>query len=98
MSGWTKGPWRVDPKRSLRVVAGADDTIASTGNQASLRDEWEANARLIAAAPALVEALAELNDALDDGLCNSSTPGFDKGRLDRAQSAARAALLAAKGE
>lgn len=54
-----------------------------------------ADARLIAAAPELLEALAELNAALDDGLCNSGTPGFDSERLGRAQDAARAAIAAA---
>jgi hypothetical protein len=51
-----------------------------------------------AAALTMYEALEELNDALDDGLCNSGIPGFDSGRLGRAQDAARAALALARGE
>lgn len=43
----------------------------------------------------LVAALLEFNAALDDGLCNGGTPGFDSGRLGRAQDAARAALAKA---
>lgn len=44
----------------------------------------------------LRDALRELNDALDDGLCNSGTPGFDGDRLGRAQKAA-VAVLAEEG-
>lgn len=51
MSEHTPGPWRVDPKKSLRVVAGNDDTVATSGLQSDLRSQWEANARLIATAP-----------------------------------------------
>jgi hypothetical protein len=61
-------------------------------------NENEANARLIAAAPELYEALAELEAALLDGLCNSGVPGFDPDRLERARFAARSALAKARGE
>lgn len=40
--------------------------------------------KLITAAPALRAALRELSDAVNDGLGNSGTPGFDDTRLDRA--------------
>jgi len=53
----TPGPWRVDPKAAFRVVAGVDDTVANTGCQSDLRDCWEHNATLIAAAPDMLEAL-----------------------------------------
>lgn len=53
----TPGPWRVDPKAALRIVAAGNDTVASAGCQSSLRNEWEANAHLIAAAPDLLAAL-----------------------------------------
>lgn len=55
--GFTPGPWRVDPKRSLRVVAGEDDTVASTGCQESIHHQWAGNTKLIAAAPELLSAL-----------------------------------------
>ncbi len=42
----------------------------------------------------LAKALAELSDAIMDGLCNSGIPDFDPDRLDRAIDAARAALEA----
>jgi hypothetical protein len=44
----------------------------------------------------LLEALRELNEALDDGLCNSGTPGFDSNRLGRAQVQAVAAIARAE--
>lgn len=54
---FTPGPWRIDSRRSLRVVAGDDDTVASVGSQPSLQDDWVANARLIASAPDMLKAL-----------------------------------------
>ena len=48
------------------------------------------SAQLTEAAPSIRAALSELVDALDDGLCNSGTPGFDSGRLERARQAAHA--------
>lgn len=43
----------------------------------------------------VLDALRELADALDDGLCNSGTPDFDSGRLDRALTIARDAIVKA---
>lgn len=61
--GHTQLPWRTDPKKSLRIVAGDDDTVASVGSQASLRGQWEGNALLIVRAvnnhSALIEMLSE---------------------------------------
>lgn len=44
-----------------------------------------------------LRALKELDDALNDGLCNSGTPGFDSYRLDRASKAARKLIDRAEG-
>lgn len=55
----TPGPWVVDPKRSLRVIAVGDETVASCGASDLIRGSWEANAALIAAAPELLEALED---------------------------------------
>ena len=52
----TRGPWRVCERASSRVLAGENDTVATTGCQSNLRDQWEANARLIAAAPDMLAA------------------------------------------
>lgn len=74
MSNHTKGPWYVDPKRSLRVVAEGDITIASTGTNTSSREEWESNAKLIAAAPDMLSALKESRYTLiKRGLQESTT-------------------------
>lgn len=60
----TPGPWRLDPKRSLRVVAGDDHTVCATGNSDHLRDQWEANAAFIVrAANSHDELVAALADA-----------------------------------
>lgn len=51
-----------------------------------------ADARRIARVPQLERialAAEELFEALEDGLCNSGTPGFDHHRLSRAQDAFR---------
>ncbi len=47
MTERTPGPWRRDPKRAMRIVAGQDDTVASVGSQPSLAEAWEANAAAI---------------------------------------------------
>lgn len=47
MADRTKGPWSIDPKRAMRIVAGDDNTIATTGCQSDFRDAWEANAAAI---------------------------------------------------
>lgn len=106
--GHTPAPWTVTRSKMATDGAfdyaisadGAPVLAEAFGRDA--KGGWppaEANARLIAAAPDLAaenemlrSVLLELNDALDDGLCNSGTPGFDSGRLGRAQDAARAAL------
>lgn len=63
MSKFTKGPWRI--KRGTNIVGtrqdvGYETTIASSStfssNQVDVTIENEANARLIAAAPELLEA------------------------------------------
>lgn len=51
----TPGPWVVTADRLLRVsTLRYDLTICTTGCDTSQRDSWEANARLIAAAPELL--------------------------------------------
>lgn len=80
----TPGPWRVDPKRQLRVVSGDDCTVASAGCDADLSRSWEANARFIAAAPDMLAALEGVVRVAD-----RATVEFD---------AALAAIRKAKGE
>ena len=61
----TPGPWSVSKRAALRVIAHDDNTIASTGCTDNLRDQWEANAHLISAAPDLLAALEDVVDALE---------------------------------
>ena len=74
MSGWTKGPWRVDPRHwgdiqaangELEISASwheamIGEVIEIGGRSAPPAHEARANARLIAAAPDLAEALEKL--------------------------------------
>lgn len=89
MSGHTAGPWEAVDRLTVRsrYVAGADDghgwLVASLPPDAAAAD-----ARLIAAAPMLLEALRELLSEAEEGI--STCP------LTRA--AARAAIAAATGE
>lgn len=65
----TEGSWRVDSRAATRIVAGEDDTVATTGCQSNLRDQWEGNAQTIVLAvnahPALVEALEDARGYID---------------------------------
>lgn len=87
----TPGPWGVDPKRSFRVLDVSDNTICSTGSCDHIRDQWEANAHLIAAAPDLLSACEEAFDAMHDD-------GHERMGMGRAIEACRAAIAKAKGE
>lgn len=109
---FTEGPWRQDNAEPWSVDHETASTTVYTGIVS--RDgvvalvvsadvhysdpEHDANARLIAAAPELLAAVTELEDAIADGLCNSGIPDFDPDRLDRAREAARAAIAKALGQ
>lgn len=95
----TPGPWQAEwPEcEGNRYVSSTVTTVCTETAVCVLREDQEADARLIAAAPDLLEALRELNEAFDDGLCNSGTPGFDSNRLGRAQVQAVAAIAKAEG-
>lgn len=94
--GHTAGPWDVvfdrDDRRSLRVSAPGGKYIAVCVERGSLiRDqaEFEANARLIAAAPELLDALEEVVTDLQ----------FSEAPQHRnLVTLARAAIAKAKGE
>ncbi len=91
-AAFTKGPWSIDPRYPNDVV-GADgrdvaETHLSPGHVRPL-DERTANARLIAAAPEMYEALKAARDYLYDvGRDKDMAPTVDK---------IAAALLKAQG-
>lgn len=54
----TPGPWEVSRRNAWRVADAHDNTVASTGTDSSISyGAHVANARLIAAAPDMLEAL-----------------------------------------
>lgn len=96
-------PWRGNPELGTREVVYIINRHTDThvfGDDVALHPDARhaANARLIAAAPELLEAGREMADAFNDGLCNDQAPDFDKDRIHRAYEALRAAISKATGE
>jgi len=83
---YTKGPWRPD---NLFIRDEKEQVIAKVLFFPEIRnyDELEANARLISAAPELLEALEGLMEA--ETYCSGETAAWDK---------ARAAIRKVRGE
>jgi hypothetical protein len=98
---YTPGPWSLS---FLGVIAG-DGTLAGDhmvcGLRASPSDEEIANARLIAAAPELLEALEKLADAVDrfNGVFSSTDrlAGRMQGEMWGARQAALRTIAKARG-
>ena len=86
----TKGPWEIETKGSRHFIDGADQLTVAYVDRAGVRDrqEIEANARLIAAAPELLAALIGMMNRYGD---KSPHPTCD------ASISARAAISKAKG-
>jgi hypothetical protein len=96
----TPGPWRIFTTMDGTKLIGIGDSNgegiidAGFGVWREGDPEAIANARLIAAAPDLVDALEELLDA-----CNELNDAYNSRMIDpHAMSSARAALAKAKGE
>lgn len=100
---WTPGPWRLDPEANDEAVIGsrgfmvADCCIFSARKGAPTDAENRANARLIAAAPDLAEALQKLTHAAA-GCCNTAPSDYDQEQTRRAIVLGLAALSKARGE
>jgi hypothetical protein len=95
MSNWTKGPWHVSrgngvdtnqDKQVCRAPIGYERTIVGRN--------WEANARLIASAPDLHEALSAMVDLIEE---KHYSGGLTQAGID-AVNQARAALARVRGE
>lgn len=90
----TPGPWLVSKYGSGFEVITLDGACVAQAQQvkpartAKDHDEWKANARLIAYAPALIEALARIELAASAAVCNK----------DWIAEHARAAIAKATGE
>lgn len=72
MSAYTKGNWRIHPHSSTSVDAPSiHHVVAACGgwgdNRRDVRPEQEANAKLIACAPEMAEALLIIRRNLLDG-------------------------------
>ena len=98
MKQHTLGPWAVDilDGNGQRNVRGQHFEICTCWHHSvvSIEKEMEANARLIAAAPELLEALEEFEAEYDKvDLAKAEPP-----ELTAAVLAARAAIAKAKGE
>ncbi|MDF3858113.1 hypothetical protein P3W70_07135 [Achromobacter denitrificans] len=101
---YTAGPWRYEAGRDGRppyVIRGTEGGFVVVGMTA---DRQEADARLIAAAPELLESLEACCDALDWVIEQGGGPtceheaGVCFCKESNALNAARAAIAKAKGE
>ena len=90
MSKHTQGPWHTAGEQGVQIRS-AKDQIAKVWTMRG--NEWKANARLIAAAPELLEALQEVVPLLETVLAitNDPQPGSVGHR-------ARTAIAKATGE
>lgn len=99
MSGFTKGPWTFDgPPDNHIVWASEQGRICFMAHSAGVDPEGDtANARLVASAPDLLEALHGLNGILGTAESNASgTPEWE--HVSAKVNAARKAIAKALGE
>lgn len=93
----TPGPWFTHREGfssvyiEARIGGGMLQEVASCGPTNEGSDQQEANARLIAASPDLLEALAEIVSAADGGCWNQLDPSFSKARAAIAKATGGAA-------
>lgn len=93
----TPGPWHVDPKRSLRVAGPNDETICSTGAGDSTRDQWEANARLIARVPDILETLKKAERGLSFAIARMEPSDLFYRKMEATRRTVQAAIARANG-
>ena len=88
----TPGPWRVDPTDDTRILQGPNGLHVAYAANRGMGHAAPANARLIAAAPELLDALRGLYDYA------RCWPAEDGSRFHRLLVQADAALRKAEGE
>lgn len=89
---FTKGPWNVDSSGFDLIITSIhpfDVVVSKIGHEDMNEDEIEANAKLIAAAPDLLEALMELFDE------TCSDFDFENESMSKAEKKAQAAIAKA---
>lgn len=96
----TSGPWHFMPEKPF-VTAYCNETqkqeiVATVYSHSGEVLEWEANARLIAAAPCLLQVLEEIN-AMQITVPGYNSPSALLLRLAHMQSLARCGIEKAKG-
>jgi hypothetical protein len=84
----TPGPWNVN--RRNHVLDGRKKLIANTWNAALMREEMEANTRLIAAAPDLLAACEGVIEMLNRPLDLNAEPEWSRDQVVAAVAKARA--------
>ena len=95
----TPGPWENSP--SCHVYAGEGELIADAGDSLTLGvSEMEANARLIAAAPELLDALNHARELIKAarGYFPKSIKNPDTFRLENTNATIEAAIAKATGD
>ena len=90
MSAHTPGPWAYRPSNNGHFIAGIGENSGYLAEvrQCRSKQDIRADARLIAAAPEMLEALKEIIAAAD---------GDGRNRLDASFATARAAIAKAEG-
>jgi hypothetical protein len=108
MDNHTPGPWKddefadvvyINPKGdNLKYIAECKNPILDQEATQYSGDEWRANARLIASAPDLLEALESLEYCLAGGIVHGDRATSHAADVALCREDARAALAKAKGE
>ena len=98
---WTPGPWAIDGWHTSAVIAKLPDEsyvrVADCDTPSFPNLDWKANAHLIAAAPAMYEALRNAAEWLNDMSCEHGTEQDDGMSKDCVVCQVNAALAQAEG-
>lgn len=85
----TKGPWIEITDNENYDIIGKDGTMICSINTSLVKEKWEANARLIASAPELLEACKDaLADWTQDRYMDENTLAHLRNAISKAQGGA----------